>query len=133
MDFKKFSRDYASEINGQYTEYSETTSLFTVPLPDGRYQMVVAEIKKHPRYNKDIVHVTSQVCSAKDKNIKFVDLLESVKGYIHSRFIVDGDFLRTEASYFLENADKNIIKEMINEVANVADQWEFKITGKDIH
>ncbi|MBV6644387.1 MAG: hypothetical protein KI790_03005 [Cyclobacteriaceae bacterium] len=131
MDFKKFSVEFAEEIDGQYTEYDEKTSLFIVPLPESRHQMVIAEIKEHPQSQRQVIDVTSKVCPAK-KSFKYMEMLEAAKDYDHTRFIIDGEFLKAEASHFLNNVDQQIVKEMILEVAHKADEWELELTGKDI-
>jgi hypothetical protein len=46
--------------------------------------------------------------------------------------VIDDGYLRVEASAFMDNVNESRVKEMIQEAGNLADQWEFKITGKDI-
>ena len=132
IDFKQFSSDFAKEINGQYTEYDETTSLFILRLEGARYQMVVARVFDHPAYNRKALHISSKICSTK-ANIKFFDLLESNHESMYTRFIIEEDYLKVEASAFLKFVEEEVVKEMILEVANTADEWERKITGKDIN
>ena len=133
MDFKDFSQRFAEEVNGQYSEYDKITSLFILHLPDGRHQMVVAKIFESKRYNnRKAVHVTSKICPAK-ASLRYHEILRSVQGYMHTRFVIEDDFLKTEASFYLDNVNEEIIKEMILEVAYTADEWEKRITGKDIN
>lgn len=130
MDFKKFSQNLASEIKGQYTEYDSKHSVFIVPLSDDRFQTVIARIHHHDKYKRDVIQVLSKVCELKHK-IDFPALLEASSELVYTRFIVEDGFLKTEASFFLENVTDQLIKEMIMEVTYTADEWELKITGQD--
>ncbi len=132
MDFVNFSKSFATEINGQYTEYDDKKSVFVIPLPDGRNQTVIAEIFHHEQYQKEVVRVDSKICNLFSP-IKYSEILKASQNFVHARFIAEDDFLKAEASFFLDNLEERIIKEMILEVAQVADEWELKITGKDIH
>jgi hypothetical protein len=46
--------------------------------------------------------------------------------------IVD-DYIRVEGAMFLETVNEAEIKEIIEEVAKMADAWELKLTGMDVH
>jgi hypothetical protein len=41
--------------------------------------------------------------------------------------------LQVEAVASLDNLTEETIKEMLQEVANLGDQYEMKLTGSDIH
>ena len=47
--------------------------------------------------------------------------------------MIEDDYLKVEAIAFLEVTSEDVIKEMFMEIAQHADDWEFRITGKDIH
>lgn len=130
MDFKKFSQNLANEIKGQYTEYDSKHSVFIVPLPDERFQTVIARIHFHETYKRDVIQVLSKVCELKHK-IDFAALLEASSELVYTRFIVEDGYLKTESSFFLDNVTDTLIKEMILEVTHTADKWELKITGQD--
>ncbi len=132
MDFVEFSSKFAEEINGQYTEYDDKKSVFIIPLSDGRNQTVIAEIFFNEQYKREVVRVDSKICNLFSP-IKYSEILAASRDFIHARFIAEDNFLKAEASFFLDNLDEDIIKEMVLEVANVADDWELKITGKDVH
>ena len=51
----------------------------------------------------------------------------------YSRFILEDSFLKVVASCTNENATPELVKEMIQEVANIADRFEFRFTGQDVH
>lgn len=131
MDFAAFSQKLASDINGQYTEYDARHSVFIVPLEGDRFQTVIARIEENHRYEKQVVRVTSKVCEVGAQPIDFAQALEASTEFVHTRFIVEDGFLKTEASFFLDNLTDSLIKEMIMEVTYTADEWELKITGQD--
>ncbi len=132
MDFKKFSEQFAKDINGSYTEYDERKSVFVIPLPDGRNQTVIASIEYFEEYDREVVRVDSKICPLFSP-IKYSEILAASTRFIHARFIAEDEFLKAESSFFLDHLDEDVIKEMILEVAKVADDWELAITGKDVH
>ncbi len=132
MDIRKFLQDYSQEINGEYSEYDENKSVIIVPLPDERYQAIVGKINYNETYDKETVEFSSKVCSVRE-DIDYITLLKTNSDFIHAKFIVEDDFLKVEAGTFSELTNEAHLKQIISEVANLADQWELKITGKDIH
>ncbi len=130
MDFSQLSQKLANEINAQFTEYDPKHSVFIVPLKDDRFQTVIARIIDHPKFNKEVVKITSKICYVTE-TIDYQSVLEGSAEFVHTRFIVDDDLLKAEASFFYDSVSEAIMKEMILEVANTSDDWEFKITGKD--
>jgi len=131
MDFTAFSQKLANDSNGEYTEYDSRHSVFIVPLKDDRFQTVIARIVDNEKHKTEVVKVTSKVCEIDKNSIDFVKALEASTELVYTRFIVEDGFLKTEASFFLENLSDSLIKEMILEVTYTADEWEFIITGKD--
>lgn len=132
MDFKAFSKKFADKIGGDYQEYDANHSIFVIPLSDGRFQTVIAKVIDHDKYNRKAVQVTSKVCKI-DEPIDYPKVLEASKDFVHTNFIVEDDFLKVDTSIFLDHSDEKLIEEMITEVAYTADEWELKITGKDIY
>ncbi|MDW3194016.1 MAG: hypothetical protein R8G66_16705 [Cytophagales bacterium] len=131
MDFKAFSTDFAKEVDGTYDEYDDMKSVFIIPLANGRNQTVIAEIKEHTD-GRQMIRVDSRICKLFSP-IKYSEILAASANFIHTRFIAEDDYLKAEASFYLDNLNEGIIKEMIMEVAQVADDWELEITGEDIH
>lgn len=132
MDFKAFAKKYAQEINGDFSEYDDHQSVIVIQLPDERFQAVQGSIVHSPQYGREVLHLKSTVCKESEK-INFPNLLSESKENVHTRFVVDDGYLKVEALAFMDSLTEARIKEMIQEVGNVADQWEFKITGKDIY
>jgi len=133
MDYRKFSQKFADEIGGEYREYDQSQSVIIVPLKSGRFQTVTGHIVAHPGYNRDVVHLRSKVCELDAYTIPYVELLTASRDYPYTKFIVEDGFLKVEAINFLVNLTEEMVKEMILEIAHHADDWELKITGKDIH
>jgi hypothetical protein len=131
-DFKSFCKNFADEIDGQYQEYDETQSVVVVPLKDGRFQAVTGHLSRHVNNESDVVTVKSKVCNL-NTDIPYEEMLKENLEYPYGRFVIEGEFLKVEASAFLEHITEGQIKEMMLEVAQLADIWENRITGKDIH
>lgn len=131
MDFRSFSVKFANKIGGKYEEYDENHSIFVIPLQDDRFQTVIAKLGYFEKYDRRIVHVSSKVCFSTD-NIDYPGILEASKDFVHTNFIVEDGYLKVDSSVFLDHSDENLISEAIIEVAYTADEWEFKITGKDV-
>ena len=132
MNFKDFCKSYAHEIGGEYRDYDDTQSVIIVPLSDGRFQTITGHITSNQDYGREVVQLKTKVCSLTEP-IPFEEILAESASYPYSKFIVEDDFLKVEAIAFLNNLNEEMIKEMFMEIARHADDWEFKITGKDIH
>lgn len=132
MQFNKFMESFAREIGGQFDEYNKNKSIIIVPLKDGRYQAVIGSMEYNSKYSSTVIEVSSKVCNF-SQEIDLRVLLEENTKFCHAKFSIVNDFLRVEASAFLDNVTPDFLKEMITEVANTADEWEFRLTGLDVH
>ncbi|MEM7110117.1 MAG: hypothetical protein AAF519_17955 [Bacteroidota bacterium] len=132
MDLNAFMKEYADEIGGTYSEYDSATSIIIVPLPDERFQTVLGTVKLSQRYNRHLIEFSSKVC-AYNSGIDLKELLIENTNLNHAKFAIADDFVQVEDSCFVETATEGLIKEIIQEVANVADEYEFKLTGVDVH
>jgi len=124
--------NYANEIGGQYSEYDDTKSVIIVPLDESRFQSVVGQLKNAENSSRSWIEFSSRVC-AYSEDLPLKELLEQNTNFVHGKFSVVNDFLQVEASSFLDSSTEEILKEIIQEVANTADSWEFKLTGQDVH
>jgi len=132
MDLSKFMKSYAEEIRGQYIEYTQSLSVIIVPVAGNRFQTVMGNIKKSSLYNRDVIVFTSKVCPM-NNSIDFMMLLEQTAYFNYCRFMIAENYLQIEAVSSLAGVNEQDIKEMLQEVANIADQYEMKIVGSDIH
>lgn len=132
MDLTAFMKKYADESTGQYIEYNKTLSVIIIPLSGNRFQTVMGTIKQSNLYNRKVISFTSKVCPMND-SIDFKMLLEQSAFFNYSRFMISENYLQVEAVASVEGAQEDDIKEMLQEVANLADQYEMKLTGADVH
>ena len=132
MDIFKFAKQYADQIGGQFTDYDHTKAIMVVPLTEGRFQTVLLLLEKGKTSGKLRARLTSKICEF-SSSINFQELLEHTGRFDYSKFILDEGHLKVEASCLAETASEDEIKYMVQEVANLADTYEKKITGKDIH
>lgn len=132
MDIMNYVQQYAEQIGGQFTDYDHSKSVVVVPVNGSRYQTVLATKQKSPVSGKDQAVFSSKVCELKvDLNLE--DLLTQNGKFDYSRFVLQDGFIKVEASCLAASASESQLKEMLQEVAQLADHYEFKLTGKDIH
>jgi hypothetical protein len=132
MDINSFLKNYADQIGGQYTAYNKDQSIIIVPVSGNRFQTVIGTIKKNDLYNRSIVTLNSKVCDI-HSTLDYKMLLEQASYFNYCRFIISGNHLQIEAVGAVDTITESDAKEMIQEVANLADQYEMKLTGSDIH
>jgi len=132
MDLTVFMKKYADEIGGQFTEYDQTQSIVIVPVSGNRYQTVIGNIRQNELYNRRLISFTSKV-AALQATLDFKMLLEQSAYFNYCRFVIKENYLQIEATTALDAATESVIKEMVQEVANLGDQFELKLTDSDIH
>jgi hypothetical protein len=134
MDIMNYVQQYAEQIGGQYTDYDHTKSVVVVPLNDSRFQTVLALRQKSSVSGRDQAVFSSKICEfEKGLNINLEDLMKQNAHFDYSKFVLEDGFLKVEASCLASTANESQLKEMLQEVAQLADHYEFKLTGKDIH
>ena len=131
MDLRAFMRRYADEIGGEYNEYSPEFIIIIIPVSGGRAQTVLTEVRTNELYNRKLIAFTSKVCPAQN-DIDYRSLLSQTSFLNYSRFIIAENYLQVQAVAPYDNIGESAVKEMLQEVANVADQFELKITGADV-
>lgn len=132
MNIMKYVQQFADQIGGQFTDYDHTKSVLVVPINGSRFQTVVALTQKSPVSGREQAMFTSKVCEfspALDLKV----LLEQNANFDYSKFVLEDGFLKVEASCLVNTASDDQVKEMIQEVAQLADHYEMKLTGQDIH
>ncbi|MCC5920608.1 MAG: YbjN domain-containing protein [Cyclobacteriaceae bacterium] len=133
MKFNEFMGKFADEINGSFLEYDDKQSIITIPLSGNRYQRVVGRMHdNNSNGGPRIIEFTSKVCQA-TKEVDFKRLLMENTNFIHGKFSIIDDYVNVESSVFLENVTESMLKEIILEVGQMADKWEYELTGMDIH
>ena len=125
-------KKYADQIGGQYTDYDHTKSVIVVPLDRSRFQTVLAQTQKSPVSGRDQAVFTSKVCEYRaDMDLK--SLLEQNANFDYSKFVLEDGYLKVEASCLAGSTSEEQVREMIQEVAQLADHYEDKLTGLDIN
>jgi predicted lactoylglutathione lyase len=132
MDLTAIIKNYAEQIGGQFTQYDSLQSIIIMPVSGGRFQTVLGTIKKNELYNRQLISLNSKVCSS-SLTIDYKMLLEQTAFFNYCRFVINQNYLQVEAVASLDNLTEETIKEMLQEVANLGDQYEMKLTGSDIH
>jgi len=131
VDLVDFMHDFAQEIGGQFSEYDKTKSIIVIPLEQGRFQTVIGR-KKEETSKRAMIEISSKICRYKD-TLNLLELLEENSNLCHSKFTISEDYLKVEATTSIEAIAPEILKEMILEVAEVADHWEQRLAGVDVH
>lgn len=132
MDIKNCVQQYAEQIGGQFTDYDHSKSVVVVPINGNRYQTVLATTQKSPVSGRDQAVFSSKVCEHQ-VNVNLEELLRQNGKFDYSRFVLEDGFIKVEASCLAATANEGQLKEMLQEVAQLADHFEFKLTGKDVH
>lgn len=132
MDIKNCVQQYAEQIGGQFTDYDHAKSVVVVPVNGNRFQTVLATMQKSPVSGRDQAVFSSKVCEHQ-VNVNLEELLRQNGNFDYSRFVLEDGFIKVEASCLASTASEAQLKEMLQEVAQLADHFEFKLTGKDIH
>jgi len=132
LDFSELMEKIANDIGGQFSEYDKTKSVIIVPLEGNRYQAVVGVIKYSDKLNKTRLEFSSKVCQLTD-SVDLKELLMENAKTCYARFVIVDDYIRVEGATFLETVNESGLKEIIEEVAKMADAWELKLTGMDVH
>jgi hypothetical protein len=125
-------KQYADQIGGQFTDYDHEKSVIVVPLTSSRFQTVLAVTQKSPVSGRDQAVFTSKVCEF-NTSIDLKMLMEQNGNFDFSKFVVEDGYLKVEASCLSGTTSEAQVKEMIQEVAQLADHYEYKLTGQDIH
>jgi hypothetical protein len=119
-------------VNGQFTEYDHTKAIVVVPTVDGRFQTVLLTLEASKSSANQMAVLSSKVCEY-TPDIDLKNLLEQNGTFDYSKFTIDEGHLKVEASTLSNNASEEELAHMIQEVAKMADSYEMKLTGKDVH
>jgi hypothetical protein len=132
LEFSELMKKIADEIGGQFSEYDKSKSVIIVPLEGNRYQAVVGVIKHNEKLNKTRLEFSSKVCQLSD-SVDLKELLVENAKTCYARFVIVDDYVRVEGATFFESANESELKGILEEVAKLADAWELKLTGLDVH
>ncbi|MCV9386782.1 YbjN domain-containing protein [Reichenbachiella ulvae] len=128
MNLSDFLKRYAEKINGSYSEYDSDRSVIVVSLEDERVQAVIGEKDDE----NGTINLSSKVCLLSDFKDDFKMLLEQNHQTVYGKFAIDNEFIKVESKLKSNEASEETLETIIMEIAQLADSWEFKLTGKDI-
>lgn len=132
MNLFPFIKQYADQIGGQFTQYDQTKAVVVVPLGVHRFQTVLALIQASKFSGRDLAVFTSKVCEF-NGSINLKELLEENARFDYAKFMLEDNYIKLEAACTATTVTEEQVKEMIQEVATMADRFEHILTGQDIH
>ena len=130
MDVVDFLRNYAKEIGGQFSEYDSNKSIIVVPLDQGRFQTVIGSMVEENQ--RTTLEISSRICRYK-QSIKLEELLIENANLVYSKFVILDDYLNMTARIGLKSVSPEVLREIVREVSEVADYWEQRLAGVDVH
>ena len=132
MDLITTVKAYADQIGGQFTDYDQSKSVIVIPLNSSRFQTVLAVNQKSAVSGREQTVFTSKVCEY-TPSLDLKMLMEQNASFDYSKFVVEDGYLKVEASCLQSSTTETQVKEMIQEVAHLADHYEDKLNGHDFH
>lgn len=131
MQLHTIMSQIAEQVNGQCTVYDPELVILVVPVSGGRYQTVLGSVRTNELYNRKLYNIRSKVCPVQP-DTDYARLLEQAAQFYYSRFVISEGHLQIEAVAEAASVSVDAVREMLMEVANLADQFEMKLTGADI-
>jgi hypothetical protein len=132
MDLFNVIRKHMDEVGGQFTDYDTKKAIIVVPLEQGRFHTIILTIEKNKTTSNEFALFTTKVCEYAEA-IDLKELLEQNAKSTYSKFIMEDDQIKVQAVLILNTDSEGEIKFLVQEVASLADRYELKLTGKDIH
>jgi hypothetical protein len=132
MNLFTFIRNYADQINGQFTDYDHSKAVVVVPLRPHRFQTVLVLLQPSQSSGRELVLFSSKVCEF-NGSINTKELLEENARFDYAKFIIEEGYLKMEASCTSASITEEQVREMLQEVATMADKYEHVLTGQDVH
>ena len=126
MNFSSTMQSLADQVEGSFSEYDENIAVLIVPIDEHRFQTVYC-------YNEGPkgIRFISKVCEV-EENMPFQELLKESSDLLYACFYIENNFLYVRATTFMAGTEEGL-KDMMVEVAQIADKWENKLTGADVH
>ena len=132
LNLDKILEQYANEIGGKVIPYTDSQSIIIMPTKHGRFQRVLGWTRISKSRGIKFLEFDSKVCEF-NGTIDMKKHLEDAGHFTFSRLIIKEGFLQVASSVIVEHATAELIRDMVKEVAEEADDLEFQITGQDVH
>ena len=126
MNFSSTMQSIADQVEGSFSEYDENIAVLIVPVDEHRFQTVYC----YNEGEKGLRFIT-KVCEVED-HMPLKDLLDESADLLYASFYVENNFLYVRGTTFMTDSEQGL-KNMLVEVAQIADKWENKLTGADVH
>lgn len=126
MNFSSTMQSIADKVEGSFSEYDENIAVLIVPVDEHRFQTVYC----YHEGPKGIRYIT-KVCEV-EENMPFREMVEASSDLLYASFYIENDFIYVRATTFLTDNEDGL-KEMLLELSQIADKWENKLTGADVH
>lgn len=132
LNLDKILEDYANEVGGKIIPYTDSQSIIIMPTSHGRFQRVLGWSRISKSKKVKFLEFDSKVCEFND-SIDMKKYLGEAAHFNFCRLIIKEGFLQVASSVIVEHATDDLIRDMVREVSEIADDLEFQITGKDEH
>lgn len=127
MNFSSTMQSIADQVEGSFSEYDENIAVLIVPVDEHRFQTVYC-YNEGPKGFRFI----SKVCET-DDSLPYKAMVEESSDLLYASFYIENDFLYVRATTFIGGDDDEAgLKQLLVEVAQIADKWENKLTGADV-
>jgi len=129
---KEYFVKLAEKLDGTYIEYTDEICIISLRLPDGRTQSIRGFFRQ--RGQDLMLMIMSKVCYLDEyPNVDFKMLTVQNNKLHYSKFVIHHDYLEVLADAHFADITVEFLEHVALEVAQTADDWEFKITGQDLH
>lgn len=130
LNLDKILEDFANEVGGKVIPYTDSQSIIIMPTSHGRFQRVLGYTRIAKSQKVKFLEFDSKVCQFSE-SIDMKKYLEEAAHHTFCRIIIKDNYLQIASSVVVEHATADLIRDMVKEVSEVADDLEFQITGKD--
>ncbi|MGF1534696.1 MAG: hypothetical protein ACFCUI_13420 [Bernardetiaceae bacterium] len=130
---KQYLLHLSEQINGKYLDYTDDSIIFTMPIPEGRYQNIRGFLLHDQR--GVFLQFCSKICALSDvPDLDFKALLAYNLKLIYGKLVVsDDDFLELVASLRYDLCTYEEVRTVLYEVGENADRLERELTGADVY
>ena len=126
MNFSSTMQSIADKVEGSFSEYDENIAVLIVPVDEHRFQTVYC-YNEGPKGYRFI----SKVCEV-EEGLPYKEMVEESSDLLYASFYIENNFLYVRATTFIGGDDEAGLKDLLVEVAQIADKWENKLTGADV-
>jgi hypothetical protein len=130
MNLNDIMQKLAHDVDGRFVDYSNENTIITIPVKRKRFQNITGYLTD--REGKKVAEFMSKVCDLRP-DIDYKSMLELNQDLFFSKVIIYEGMLRVAAAGLYDHLTEDILRDMILEVAQVADDLEYKLTGLDVH